>query len=471
MEHANVQHRSWWRRPGWIIPLAVVALVVIGIVGARVTARAGLKRELAAARAKGLPTNPKELDAWYAAVPAAENAALKVMEAQGLLVEEPEELKELRWSALESDDRLNPLFTVRLEEHLRKNEETLKLLHEAAELKRSRYPTDLSKGSETSFIHIFRIKQLAELLRFEAAFRAERGDSPGTVKALRSGFALAGTLAEEPVLISELVRIACVSILLTGMERVVSVAQLSEGELAELSEVVRKAEESCPRALHRALAGERAFGNTGRRISFEEYEQTGAIGMLAGGGGLGWVHDAPEFARKFLYDLRGVVGIHDRDMSFYMRGLGRLIEASERPDFFAATESVKAELTAELAEHPYVYLLSGMSLPIMFGAPNKEVRILATLRCARVALEMERMRARTGRLPKIEELVPGVFAELPRDPVDGKALEVRELVEGGKGYEVVAVATDSELRKKVSPNGRAVAFKVVRARAWQREND
>lgn len=152
-------------------------------------------------------------------------------------------------------------------------------------------------------------------------------------------------------------------------------------------------------------------------------------------------------------------------MTFHIRGLGRLIEASEQKHFFAATELVEADLTAELAKHPYVYLISGMSLPIMFGAPQKEARLLARLRCARLALEMERVRARTGKLPKVGELVPDVFAELPRDPVDGQALEVRELA---GGYEVVAVGTDTQVRKKVNPSGQAVAFKVVRAREAQK---
>jgi len=84
---------------------------------------------------------------------------------------------------------------------------------------------------------------------------------------------------------------------------------------------------------------------------------------------------------------------------------------------------------------------------------------MARLRCARVALEMERVRARTGKLPKLEELVPSVFAELPRDPVDGKALELRELA---KGYEVVAVGTDTSLRQKHGPGGLAVGFKVAK---------
>jgi hypothetical protein len=460
----ETQDRSWWRRPARMIPLAVVALVVIGIVGSKLAAKSGLSRELAAARAKGLPTNPKELDAWYAAVPAAENAALKVMEAQGHQVFGPKEIEEFDLRAQEGE-RLDPLLMVRLEEHLRKNEPALKLLHEAAELTRSRYPMDLAKAPEVLFPHLLGVKRVTGLLRWEAVFCAERGDTAGTVKALRSGFAVAGTL-EEPLLISELVRIACVSVLLPGLERVVSMARFQDEELTQLSVAVRNAEESCPKALHRALAGERAFANTGKRYTFEEYEQMGVVVAPFGGGGSGWMNEAPDFVRKFFYDLRSLLGLHDRDMSFYMRGLGRLINASDEKDFFAATERTEVELTSELAEHPYVYMQSGMSLPAMFGVPDKEVQLMARLRCARIALEMERVRARTGKLPKAEELVPVVFPVMPSDPIDGKALVVRPLSEG-KGYEVVAVGTEETLRKKASPNGMVVRFRVIRAQGAQ----
>src|SRR4051794_21364772 len=83
----NLVQKHWWRRPSRAIPAVLLAFVAIAFVGIKLASRSGLNRELEKIRAKGWPTNPKELDAWYAAVPAEENAGLKFLEAGGALVE------------------------------------------------------------------------------------------------------------------------------------------------------------------------------------------------------------------------------------------------------------------------------------------------------------------------------------------------------------------------------------------------
>ena len=79
--------RKWWRNPVVVVPLGMVVLGVIGVVGFRMAAARGLEREMEAIRARGLPTNPEEVDRWYAAVPKEENAALKILEAYDKHVE------------------------------------------------------------------------------------------------------------------------------------------------------------------------------------------------------------------------------------------------------------------------------------------------------------------------------------------------------------------------------------------------
>src|SRR5215204_5451141 len=82
-----MSERAKWKRPSRLIPVVLAGLVVIGAVGFRVGSKGGLERELAEIRAKGLPTNPTELDKWYAAVPADENAGVKFLAAHDVYVE------------------------------------------------------------------------------------------------------------------------------------------------------------------------------------------------------------------------------------------------------------------------------------------------------------------------------------------------------------------------------------------------
>ncbi|MGZ8900159.1 MAG: hypothetical protein ACXW3Z_08695 [Limisphaerales bacterium] len=79
--------KSKWLKPTRLVPLVLITFAILGAVAYRFASKSGLSREMAAIRAKGLPTNPKELDAWYAAVPTGENAGLKFLEAYKLFVE------------------------------------------------------------------------------------------------------------------------------------------------------------------------------------------------------------------------------------------------------------------------------------------------------------------------------------------------------------------------------------------------
>src|SRR5688572_28488526 len=96
--------RKWWRKPVVVVPLGMVVLGVIGVVGFRMAAARGLEREMAAIRARGLPTSPEELNAWYVAVPKEENFALKVLAACERYVEPSSRLDPLKYSLRDTPD-------------------------------------------------------------------------------------------------------------------------------------------------------------------------------------------------------------------------------------------------------------------------------------------------------------------------------------------------------------------------------
>ena len=456
----NPEQRSWWRRPSRSAPAVILTLVVIGLVGFRMASRSGLNREMEEIRAKGLPTNPKELDEWYAAVPAMENAGLKLLEARDVFVEAERagDPGEVDWREIPHGEALDAETIGILEAHLGKNAETLRLMREAAKMERSRYPTDLSKAPDIKFDHLIPLKTLAQLARWEAVLKAERGDAAGAVEALKNGFAVAHTLAQEPLLISELVRMACMAIQVFGMERVVNVARFDEAQLGELAAKVREASEESRLALHRALVGERAFANTGRKLTFGEYEQLVTWGGLSPN-----TSEVPEVLRAVFYYSRRAVGMQDRDHAFYMRSLGRMIEAAalDHPELFARSEALVGEIEVELSEHPIAYELSKFSLGSMFRVPNREVILIARLRCVEMALEIERWRRKNGGgLPREHELT-SIFRVYPSDPVDGAPLKFQP--KGDGGYRVIAEAATAEEKKGgANPKSPGIGFSIER---------
>ena len=191
--------RSWCQRPSWLVPLGIAGLILFGLAGFKIASESGLKREMEAIRAKGLPTNPRELDAWYARVPIEENAALKFLEARVEFVE-ANDLGAIDWRAIPHDKRLNSETVRLLKSHSEKNVETLRLMRAASEFKRSRYPTDLSRAPDLDFKHLSPINGLAQLARWEAVLQSEEGNAEAALDALKSGFGVARTEAQEQLM-------------------------------------------------------------------------------------------------------------------------------------------------------------------------------------------------------------------------------------------------------------------------------
>lgn len=191
------------------------------------------------------------------------------------------------------------------------------------------------------------------------------------------------------------------------------------------------------------------------------------VGAVAGGGGWGTAKLTsgwPEFLRKGFYYARLGVGMFERDRGYYIRNLGRMIDATtlDHPELLATWEALAIEIGTELNERPVALEMSNMSLPVMFGTAKKEVLLVARLRCAEAALEIERWRRKNGgKLPSEEDLVPTIFPEMPTDPVDGEPLQYERLEE--KGYRVIAVAASAKDREgRVSKSVQDIAFEVVK---------
>jgi len=202
---------SGWKRFRRWIPLLVFALVALSFAAFRIASGSGLKREVEAIRQRGLPINAIELDLWYPRVPAASNAALAMIDAFAYHIapavgNNPNELP----FPLKPGEALNPELAEAVAAYVEKNQPALEALHEAAMLTTSRYPIDLTKGYETLLPHLANVKRMAYLVKWDAIHKSARGEREPALRSLHSGFALVASLRDEPLLISELVRMAII---------------------------------------------------------------------------------------------------------------------------------------------------------------------------------------------------------------------------------------------------------------------
>ena len=451
---------SRWKRPGRWVPLLILVFLIGSFTAYRVFSTSGVKQEVEEIRARGLPASAVELDKWYQRVPMAENAAMGYLDAY-LSYTTPGKKKnpnEFPQNAIATAEPLPEDLAEAVDVYIAANEETVEKIHDAAKFKSSRYPIDLTKGPGTLLPHLAQVKAMAQLMKWDAIQHSKNGEQEKAVRSLESGFALSRSLRGEPLLISELVRIACAAILLPALERVVTEQVLTEEELKRLGAALQEADESGRAAMYRAMVGERGCGMDLFDLSFQEFE-----GLSAGGvAGVG-IESVPELFRAWFFNLRRGLGMRDRDLAFYLEAMGELEKALEKdfPEMLRTSEKANTKIQKELKEHPIKYLVSGMILPYLATGVRKEVVLTGQIRCARMALAVERFRSKNGgQLPSPHQLVPDYLAELPRDPVDGEGLKYESL---SKGYRIVSTATTA-LKKKgtMGTNFTEVAFTVLR---------
>jgi hypothetical protein len=422
-----------------------------------------MKREIEAIRKRGHPASALELDLWYKQVSAEKNAALRFSDAfASLRAFTSKKGSNGNLASIFEEERLaTPIpdtLAEEIEGHIEANSEALEILHAAAQLTESRYPINLAQGAATLLPHLANIKESARLLQLDAVLHSSKRDSAAAVRSLQTGFALARSLRNEPLLISELVRIASVSLLLQAMERVINEQILSEEQLVSLGATIRQCEEDGWKALQRAFIGERAAGISIFELSAQQLEQLGS--GLTGSSYENW----EEMFMFFAFSARRVSGMHDRDLLFFLESMGQLEEIAtpDYPSLLDGAERTDAKIQAEVSRHPIKYMISRLLLPALTKASIKEATLASRLRSAEMALAIERHRINhSGALPSMEDLVPELLPTVPKDPFDHQPLQYEVL--RPKGYRIVGAATAAEVnRGRASTNRLDLAFSVLR---------
>lgn len=456
----NAARRSSpWKHPRRWVAFLVLAFVLISFIAFRIASTSGVKKHIAAKRAQGLPMSPLELDAWYKPVPASGNAALAFETAFQTYVS-PGKINpdEMRDQEVVLGEPLPRELAEAVATHLKANRAAIDEIHAAAQLSASRYSIDLTRGFATLLPHLARLRGLNQLMRWEAIQQSADGNRTEAVRALKSGLAIATSLEEEPLLVSSMVRAAILTTWLRALERVVTEHTLTDPELAELFALITRTEEASRRSMMRAMVGERAMGVAAFHVDYKMFEALSAGGAVPGGS-----PEWPEVLKVGLYELRRSLGFNDRDALFYLRLMNELETAltNDHPVMLQRATAVTQILNQEISKHPIRYMVSGMILPSLSKAIEKESLLAGHLRSARAALAVERFRLQnSGRLPSANELTPTFISEWPRDPFDNRPLEYGKL---RLGYEIISAGATAEKEKKNSP-GRdtTVGFAVLR---------
>jgi len=417
------------QRRGYNKTVCVVLALALGLAAAvglfRWRAGSQLRSHTEQIRAAGYPASAAELDQWYSIPEGAENAAEIVLEAASRYKKPArQELLPVVGRAVwpKHPDTLSGETRKLVQEFLAENKETLEILHELVGMEHGRYPVDLSLGLEALMPYLAEIRDLARLLSLDALWYAEENDAEAAVKSTLAVFGLAGSLADEPLITSQLVRFASEEIGVSSIEAVINRAELGDGQLAQLSRAVAQNQDRD--SLLRALVGERAV-----MLECMERPADALLRPLSG---------RPVALSSLLMILYEGVGLSRRGAVIYVDLVEEVLKALSLPEH-RRVPAVKA-VEAKLAEIPKVYWTVHMVTPAYSRIVEVGLRNTAHLRVARTALAVERYRLAEGKLPEgLTALAPDYLDAVPKDPFDGQDLRFKRLE---KGYVVYSIGGD-----------------------------
>ena len=409
---------------GYYVLIVVVVVVVGGFALFRWRLKSKLQRRMDAIRTAGYPVTCIELDEWYSLPDDVENAADVILEAVSYYREpnRPELIPVVGQAEMPGRTEALSEETVELvREYLASNKRTLDLLGEAAGLEHSRYPVDFTAGFNALMPYLSEVREMARLQELEAILHAEEKAAEATVESVERVFGVARSLAEEPALISELVRVACQGFGVSAIERAVNRVELGDERLTRLSRLVVGAEKRS--GFLKGLVGERC-------MILDVFRDPKKMDPQ--------VFGAPRVTGVLL-SVYKAAGLTTKGAIVYLDFAEEFMQANRLAEHrrIEAAEAIEAKLEEASGIH---VMMVRMLMPAYARVIQIDLRSRARMRAAAAGLAIERYRLARGELPDtLGELVPAYFNAVPRDPFDGAELRYKRLE---KGFVVYSVGED-----------------------------
>jgi hypothetical protein len=418
-----------------IAALVLFALLVISFIVWRVNLAHDVNVKLEAIRAAGLPTNGKELNAYYPAVPDNENAALVMTQAFALLRNYPDSRKK-EIANFKIPPRGQPLTAEQkqlLSGYVGMNEAALAKAGEAIKLPRSRYLIDFSPSLDTQLSHLGKLGELCRVAEYQSLLTVTSSHPNDAAVSITDMFGMAQTLDEEPNEFSQLARGKLVNRATTILEYCLNTRDLSGITLDGLTSSVAAVQQT--NLMARAFIGERA-----ELIPYFQLRSA-------------WLRKDSEnnLTSDYPPTRYWIMGVFARDLVYYLRVMDTNIAFASLPlpRNLDAIKKISAEATDEIEQHPYTslrythpFVLSAIFLPSTGIFLKREAEFATNLRLATTALAIERFRLANGRLPEnLNQLTPQFLSAVPIDPFDpaNAGLRYHRLA---KGYVIYSVGSD-----------------------------
>lgn len=401
------------------------------------------------------PNTLAELNAWYVEPPAGQNGAPLFLKAfDGLQVSAADRnSQDLPLIGKGTLPALGAPLTTRskaaIRAFLQRNQITG--VREAGKLDKTRYPIDLNQGYATPLPHVAKVKRAAQLSALHALLLTDSKQPQAAVDFLLDSLSVAQSLKSEPLLISQLVRASCLTLLRETLEHIINLAALQPHDLARLEAALAKAEEdeSAGMSFTSAGVGERANVLAALGMSPDKLAT-----LLRNRSGSRTEDDAPSAqnpgASLQADALKKLTRNLAAQRAFAEETFNRTLALRRLP--LPARLEADACFTARLAEAKAKgFQLCLMLMPSLGRMTVREAGVLAELRLAQTAIALERYRAaHDNRYPSaLGELTPSFLPIIPQDPFNVEPLRYQR---AGDGYELQSVGAEP---------AKPITFKVI----------
>lgn len=380
--------------------------------------------QLETLRRQGYPTTIAELNAAWPRYSDAENLALTVQKA----ADRRRQPKTSKVPLVGSDAPhlvRGEAWTDPMKEesraYIRENAELFQMLPELLSRPKGCLHQVVTKAALLRLTHLMAAKSLCQTLMVKAGLDAEEGRPHESVQALLGSLAIARSLEEEPMLISQLVRYAIGAVSHFGIERMLTRVQPSEEDLDALQrELVRLGNSSF---IANALGGEVGLVLETFDLPANELAQAASFSFSQG---FPWGPNTTNRSAVLLFGLYRASGLLGNDRAASVDFLFRLLQIGRKPahERLELLDRWEADISSISSEWYRGHLFTGSALPAMGKSVAREVNYLAMCRCAAAGIAVERYRlTHAGQLPpSLDALVPKYLDAVPIDPADGKPL-------------------------------------------------
>jgi hypothetical protein len=432
----------WFRKVRNILAIVLLALLAWYAFG-RLSERAAARRLEAKVRQKGEPLTLKGLAASVPEVADDQNAATGLID---VWTEEdpafwrtflaggrpgPPPAREYepdlpllgRNSARIPAGQLSPAAQQALDTYLKAEADRINALRSALSRRRARFPVRYEEAHNMLLPHLTRLKTEAQIFRLKALRAAQTGDVDESLAAINDIIRLSKTLANEPIMISQLVRAACVRIALDSAEDLLSRQTLSPDQLQQLDKQFVSVESR--QMLRLGMLGERVMA-----LSIFDAPEALFKGM-----------DDPELGnpaqiRRGMGFL-SLIGMTVGDRRLILETIEEALSIADDPSPRAFERAKKLEASTERKLEGFPpKIFAVLSLPAIGKATERFMALEAVLRGARLACAIEGYRLQHAKLP---DRLADTILQIPMDPFDGQPFRYQF---SATGYVVYSVGPD-----------------------------